>query len=249
MSSGGTSGSRPTKPSSSRRIDLGDSQDRLAQTNLYTRVENAKKAVHAILEDTSNWPQDSVIAVKELLETINNAPDLNNIQAELTPTPGELQNSIEQFAVATEDVLARLKKTYRKYGSKREFADVVKYPFASLSKDGCGIALRGCRNDIDKALAAIWDHLPDDPVTHYPLGGQVNKSPTAPSSGQNNPTSVDTDTTPVLQASGNQPNLLASTNWKAGVPVQQETPGAATRPSDDPTQPEPTPARRRERLE
>ncbi|KAG8940193.1 hypothetical protein FRC04_005597 [Tulasnella sp. 424] len=123
-----------------------------------------------------------------------------------------------------EDVCARLKKTYRKYGSKREFADVVKYPFALLSKDGCGIALRGCRNDIDKALAALRDHLPDDPVTHYPLGGQVNKSPTAPSSGQNNPTSVNAETTPVSQASGNRPNLLASTTGKAGVPTQQQTP-------------------------
>ncbi|KAG8939834.1 hypothetical protein FRC04_005951 [Tulasnella sp. 424] len=271
MSSGGNSGSKPTKPSSSRRIDLGVSQDRLAHTSLYTRVENAKKAVIAILEDTSNWPEDSVIAVKELLETINNAPDLKNIQVELTPTPGELQNSIEQFAVcvrpasplivwalneplarrrAMEDVCARLKKTYRKYGSKREFADVVKYPFASLSKDGCRTALRECRNNIGKALAALRDHLPDDPVTHYPLAGQVNKNLIAPSSSQNNSTNVDVEITPISQAPGNQPNLLAGTAGKAGVPVQQQTPlSAATRPSDDQIRPELTPERRRERLE
>lgn len=47
----------------------------------------------------SNWPQDSVIAVKELLEAINNAPDLKDMPFEPTAIPRELQDSIEQFAL------------------------------------------------------------------------------------------------------------------------------------------------------
>lgn len=167
MSSGGNSSSRPTRTSSSRRTNLAISQDQPPQNSLYTRVAKAKEAANAILQDTSNWPQDLAIAVKELLEAINNAPHLNNIPFESTGIPGELETSMEQFALAMEDVCARLKQTHRKYGSNREIADMIKYPFSPRNKDRCETALRGCRNNIDKALAALRDYLPDDPVTQY----------------------------------------------------------------------------------
>ncbi|KAG8901507.1 hypothetical protein FRC00_006658, partial [Tulasnella sp. 408] len=44
--------------------------------NLCSRVEVAKKELTALLQDTSNWPQDSVVTVKELLDMISNAPNL-----------------------------------------------------------------------------------------------------------------------------------------------------------------------------
>ncbi|KAG8944639.1 hypothetical protein FRC04_001679 [Tulasnella sp. 424] len=228
MSSGGNSGSRPTKPSSSRQIDPEISQNQLPQSSLYTRIDNAKKAVTAILQDKSNWPQDSVTAVTELLQTINNAPDLRDIPFE--SIPGGARDSIKQFTLVMEDVCARLKKTHRKYGSNREFADVIKYPFASLSKDGCCTALQGCRNDIDKALAALQGELADDSVAQYPLKGKLSEGPAAPAGNQNQPTDADAGTKPVSQPPGNESNLSAGTSGEAvSTPQPSPNPGGAVK--------------------
>ncbi|KAG8971124.1 hypothetical protein FRC05_011493 [Tulasnella sp. 425] len=262
MSSGDHIGGGTTKPSSSRRADSEISRNQLSQASFYTRVEDAKREASSILQETSNWPRDSATAVKGLLETINDAPDLRDIPFEPNSMPDGLRAAIEQYASVMKDVGERLKKTYSKYGSNRKFSDVVKYPFAPLSKDGCGAALRGCRNDVDKALAAVRDHLEDKPVTRkhcrpiekaetnrlaveYPLTGQANESPADPARNRNHPTDADAEPTPVQQPPGNEPNLFARTPEKA----ISQSPSVAEAPSVDHTQSEQAIGRRRERLE
>ncbi|KAG8940191.1 hypothetical protein FRC04_005595, partial [Tulasnella sp. 424] len=240
MSSGDNIGGGTTKPSSSRRADPEISRNQLSQASLYTRVEDAKREASSILQETSNWPRDSATAVKGLLETINDTPDLRDIPFEPNSMPDGLRAAIEQYSSVMKDVGERLKKTYSKYGSNRKFSDVVKYPFAPLSKDGCGAALRGCRNDIDKALAAVRDHLEDNPVTR-----QANESPADPARNRNHPTDADAEPTPVQQPPGNEPNLFARTPEKA----ISQSPSVAEASSVDHTQSEQAIARRRERLE
>ncbi|KAG8962725.1 hypothetical protein FRC05_005143 [Tulasnella sp. 425] len=234
MSSGDNIGGGTTKPSSSRRADPEISRNQLSQASLYTRVEVVKREASSILQETSNWPRDEATAVKELLETINDALDQRDIPFEPNSMPGRLRDAIEQYSSVMKDVGERLRKTYSKYGSNRKFSDVVKYPFAPLSKDGCGAALRGCRNDIDKALAAVRDHLESEPVTQYPLTGQANESPADPARNRNHQTDADTESTPVQQPPGNEPNVFARTPEKA----ISQSPSVAEASSVDHTQSE-----------
>lgn len=192
MSNGGNIGDPSARLSASVGISSATIQDGTSVNSLCSRVQAAKEAATSILQvrapvllytsfptkyvpkDPLNWPQDSTIAVQELLETISNAPNLQRMPLSAGPMPKRLWDSLESFTMyvvllcdsifgplrstnhrVMEDVYRRLDKIYKKYGTKREFSDKVRHPFASLSKDGCSTALRGCRNDVENAMAAL----------------------------------------------------------------------------------------------
>ncbi|KAG9047406.1 hypothetical protein FS837_002302 [Tulasnella sp. UAMH 9824] len=148
-------------------------------TDFADRLEAAKKQAILVLQvvispisgtflrlqdpqDTSNWPKDSTILVKELFETIGNAPTLRETPFKSPSITQEAQGSIESFTRVMEDVCARLNKAYKKYGLNRELSDVIRHPFSALSKDGCATALLKCKEDVGKALTSLQDHLNED---------------------------------------------------------------------------------------
>ncbi|KAG8914953.1 hypothetical protein FRC00_009305 [Tulasnella sp. 408] len=137
MSSGANPNRTTTKLSSSVEGPPAAVKGGTPMANLCSRVEVVKKETMELLQVASSWPQDSVVAAKELLEMISNAPNLD----------------------ALEDVRVRLQKTYRKYGLSRDISDLIRYPFDSLSKDGGITVLRTCCDDIDKALVSLRHHM------------------------------------------------------------------------------------------
>ncbi|KAG8920794.1 hypothetical protein FRC01_000585, partial [Tulasnella sp. 417] len=240
MQSTVNSGHTPTNPSGNG----------MPRTDLIDRLEAAKKEAIAILQDPSTWPSDSTVLVKELLEMIRNAPTLQDERLRSLSITSQAQGSIEGFTSVMEDVSARLNKTYRKYGSNRELSDVIKYPFASLSKDGCPTALLKCKNDVAKALTSLRDRLEDSATAskdsrlirtsstngftvEHSVGSGYPENDTGTTSVFNAPT-----TEPILSET---PDLTASTqqptsNEQSALPTDQHQLGEAA-------------ARRRERLD
>ncbi|KAG8899863.1 hypothetical protein FRC00_000789 [Tulasnella sp. 408] len=230
-------------------------------TDLFDRLETAKKQSTLILQvvaspiastdlslhgpqDTSNWPKDSTILVKELFEIISNAATLQETTFKSPFITIEAQGSIESFTRVMEDVCARLNKAYKKYGSNRELSDVIRHPFSSLSKDGCATALLKCKDDVGKALTSLQNHLKDDPASEHPLDVQVDGGAHTPNSAPNHPTSS-ASITPAPPGPSTQPNLSSSTDEDGTA--QQRTPSALEASSSDQSQEQAT-VRRRERM-
>ncbi|KAG8975623.1 hypothetical protein FRC05_005416 [Tulasnella sp. 425] len=152
-------------------------RSRISNLSFHQRLEDAKNVAISILRET-NWPRRSYTAAQELLEAIEQSPNVKGLSENHSIEPEDLQDAVDQFATALRELKTKLDHLADNYGiRKRSIRERIKYFLAMLRGVRCTRMLQIYKDDVSKASKSVTVTVGSADVQGYAV---FDDDPSAP---------------------------------------------------------------------